>query len=102
MYKSPIELIENDLQFQIEGEILKAVMNVGVHVDKEELLKALEYDRGQYEIGYADGIREFAERIVERLKEQAKGSECGYCDYNEGLYDGINEAIQIIIEGLTQ
>ena len=39
---------------QIEGEIYKAVMNVGVNVDKEELIKALQYDRGQYQKGYKD------------------------------------------------
>lgn len=39
---------------QIEGEIYKAVMDVGVNVDKEELLKALQYDREQYQKGYKD------------------------------------------------
>ena len=39
---------------QIEGEIYKAVMNVGVNVDKEELIKALQYDREQYQKGYKD------------------------------------------------
>ncbi len=38
----------------MEGEILKAVQNVGVNVDKDELLKALQYDRNQYQKGYAD------------------------------------------------
>lgn len=38
----------------IESEIYKAVMNVGVNVDKEELVKALQYDREQYQKGYKD------------------------------------------------
>ena len=38
----------------LDNEILKAVQNVGVNVDKEELLKALQYDRGQYQKGYDD------------------------------------------------
>lgn len=42
------------MQCQIEGEIYKAVMKVGVNVDKGELLKALQYDRNQYQKGYAD------------------------------------------------
>ena len=29
---------------------------MGLDVDREELLKALKYDRGQYEKGYADGF----------------------------------------------
>ena len=53
-YKSPIELIQQQTRYQIDECILKAVMNVGVNVDKEELIKALAYDRGQYQIGYDD------------------------------------------------
>lgn len=54
MYKSPIDVIQGEMQMQVEGEIFRAVQNVGVYVDKEELLKALAYDRNQYEKGYAD------------------------------------------------
>ncbi len=53
-YKSPIELIMSDMQVKMECEILKAVQNVGVNVDKDELLKALQYDRNQYQKGYDD------------------------------------------------
>ena len=35
--------------------VMKAVCNVGIQVDKAELEKALKYDRGQYDKGYADG-----------------------------------------------
>ena len=54
MYESPIDVIHGEMQMQLEGEILRAVQNVGVSVNKEELLKALAYDRNQYEKGYAD------------------------------------------------
>ncbi len=53
-YQSPIEVIQTQLRSQIEGEIYKAVMNAGVNVDKEELIKALQYDREQYQKGYKD------------------------------------------------
>ena len=53
-YQSPIEVIQTQIQSQIEGEIYKAVMRVGINVDKDELLKALQYDRGRYQKGYAD------------------------------------------------
>lgn len=53
-YRSPIEVIQTQFQTRIEGEIYKAVMNVGVYVDKDELLKALSYDRDQYHKGYSD------------------------------------------------
>lgn len=55
MYISPIELILSDIQMKTEEHIVKAVQRVGVNVDKEELVKALKYDREQYEKGYADG-----------------------------------------------
>ena len=54
MYKSPIDLIVGQMNIQFEGEVCKAVQNVGVDVDKDELLKALQYDRGQYQKGYND------------------------------------------------
>lgn len=68
MHESPIRSIESEMKMQLEGEILKAVQNVGVDVDKEELLRALAYDRGQYDKGYKDGVREVCEKIVEQLE----------------------------------
>lgn len=53
-YQSPIEVFQTQMQSQIVGEIYKAVMSVGVNVDKDELLKALQYDRDQYQKGYTD------------------------------------------------
>lgn len=53
-YQSPIEVIQSQMRSQIEGEIYRAVMNVGVNVDKDELIKALEHDRNQYQKGYKD------------------------------------------------
>lgn len=53
-YQSPIEVIQTQMRNQIEGNIYQAVMNVGVNVDKEKLLKALQYDREQYQNGYKD------------------------------------------------
>ncbi len=53
-YQSPIEIIQEQVQAGIENEVLKTVMHVGVVVDKEELIKALTYDRNQYTKGYND------------------------------------------------
>ena len=68
MYKSPIELIITDIQHQIvkeqDEEIYKAVVNYIPNVDNEELLKALRYDRQQYEKGYADGKRDAMDELV--------------------------------------
>jgi hypothetical protein len=58
MYESPIKLYEQ-ITDQLEGEILKSVMSVGVVVDRDELLKALKYDRDQYHNGFRDGRESF-------------------------------------------
>ena len=59
MYESPIAIVLRRMSQKIEDDIMKAVqevcVEVGVSVDKEELIKALQYDRDQYEKGYLDG-----------------------------------------------
>ncbi len=67
MYESPINVAMGKMQMQVEGETYRVVQEIGVNVDKEELLKALQYDRGQYDKGYKDGIKGFAERIKQYL-----------------------------------
>ena len=56
MYQSPIEIITRQMRTQFEDNVFKAIQDYGIVVDKEELLKALQYDRGQYEKGFADGM----------------------------------------------
>ena len=75
-YPSPIEVIQTQLQNQLEGEIYKAVMNVGVNVDKEELIKALRYDRNQYQKGYVDRDSE-----IVRCKDCKHIQRDGWCKY---------------------
>lgn len=58
MYDSPIEVIYQDIQYSLENKILKACQDVNVNVNKEELIKALQYDRNQYQKGYYDGLNE--------------------------------------------
>lgn len=66
MYESPITILQrarsmgfaDRLANAVDGAIYKAVLDVGVQVDKEELLKALQYDRNQYEKGYWDAKSE--------------------------------------------
>ena len=55
-YESPITQIVSDMQMEYENGVVRAVQNVGFHVNKEELAKALAYDRGQYDKGYEDGL----------------------------------------------
>ena len=64
MYRTPIEIIYGQMQTQIEGDIFKAIQSYGINVDKEELLRALQYDRDQYHKGYADGRRDAMDELV--------------------------------------
>ena len=57
-YDSPIQIIASQIEMTMDGEILKACQRVGVDVNKAELVKALEYDRGQYEQGYKNGYKD--------------------------------------------
>ena len=68
MYKAPIELISSPPKFDIDGEIYKSVVKCGVSVDKDELIKALQYDRDQYDKGYADAKAEVAREIFEEMQ----------------------------------
>lgn len=58
MYESPIEIISKQVRTIQEENVYKAVLEVGVNVDKDELIKALKYDRDQYNRGYNDGFRD--------------------------------------------
>lgn len=58
MYKSPIDIIYKDAAMRLDGDIMSAVQEVGIVVDKAELLRALSYDRDQYRKGYCDAMAE--------------------------------------------
>lgn len=77
MYKSPIELLIRDVQHQIiereNEQVYRAAVQVVPNIDKDELLRALAYDRGQYQRGYLDGLHDAAPRwipVEERLPEE--------------------------------
>lgn len=101
MYKAPIEIcrtIEDIIQKVVEetdNQVYEAVFRVGVNVDKEELIKALRYDRGQYEKGYADGVRTFAERLKQKALAIHKSIDDNY------LYQISNTFIDKIVDGMV-
>ena len=74
MYEPPITLIEEDwretmikaFDNQLADNAVEASLRYGIVVDKEELLKALRYDRGQYDKGYADGKAAVEQQIHSR------------------------------------
>lgn len=68
MYESPIEMFSvtdyaRHIDEQIERVVYEAITKVGINVNKEELIKALQYDRDQYAKGYADGLNERPEVV---------------------------------------
>lgn len=72
MYESPIEMVSqitNDFTRELikneEEAIMRAVCEVGILVDKEELIRALQYDRNQYEAGVTDGLKLAYEAVMQ-------------------------------------
>ena len=74
MYEGPIKILEqhfndnvihvlDDFRHDKDEVIYKAIVRLGVVVNKEELIKALQYDRQQYQKGYEDAVKEFSERV---------------------------------------
>jgi hypothetical protein len=91
MYEGPIELMYSDtfhdvaesIDTELEEKIMVAIMQVGINVNKEELVKALQYDRDQYAKGWNDAIhRNDAFRSMFRLgfEYARKHPECKYFD----------------------
>lgn len=71
MYKSPIELFTSQMNMEYENGVLKCVQSYYPTVDKDELYKALKYDRDQYDKGYVDGATELANRLKEWFVENS-------------------------------
>lgn len=96
-YESPIKAIYDDLQVQFEKEAIKAIQKAEFTVDKTELIKALKYDRQQYEKGYADAKSEivycymcknwttdiFGQKMCERTFNRYPMKANDFCSYGE-------------------
>lgn len=82
MYESPItnyisEIIDKQM-VERENFILATVSEkIGIDVNREELIKALNYDRQQYEKGYADAKAEYKPKDGKWLYRD--GDNVGYC-----------------------
>ena len=64
-YIPPITVYQTELQTAIENEVMKSVKNIGIDINKEELIEALEYDRDQYAKGYEAGYKRAINDITE-------------------------------------
>lgn len=69
-YESPVAVVMKELNTQVDEGIIKYIQGYGIDVDKEELLKALQYDREQFEKGYTAGydraLYDFSEWLVNK------------------------------------
>lgn len=63
-YESPIQLMVQQIEMQKDEQMMKAIQKVGINVDKEELAKALTYDRNQYDKGYKQGWNNAIDEFV--------------------------------------
>ena len=88
MYESPITRMVGDISSQItkqnEEYIITYARDIGYNINKEELTKALNYDREQYKAGYRDGHSDGykegfddATEIVFKTLASMKGTEEG-------------------------
>ena len=80
MYQSPITLFKTDpmietLKNETDELVLRAVAHADVQVDRDELIKALQYDRGQYEKGFSDGVMYEQERLKSTIQNAIKALE---------------------------
>ena len=98
-WESPItkiygDIIHNEIIRQDEENYTYAVEQaIGYKVDKKELIKALNYDREQYEKGYSDGVKETFISELEKIKQ-----EIGRIETEEGGDFLERPAIDIIYE----
>lgn len=86
-YESPIKTVIGEAKTEIENDIYRAVCQIDIRVDKDELLRALQYDRGQYDKGFADGVRQGQQgwiSVEERLPEDTCA--CLFVDKLGGVY----------------
>lgn len=72
-YESPINIIYGEINNKLENEVLTVIHNLGIDVDKEELVRALQYDREQYQKGYRNGFNDAMLNKQESMYEGVDG-----------------------------
>lgn len=83
--KPIIEIVTGQIRTSLEGELYRAVQNVGINVDKDRLLQALNDARSFYADGYARGKKDAVKwiSVEERLPEV--GKEVLICDARDSF-----------------
>lgn len=100
MYESPINQIVNEMMESITEQREDAIITtisetVGFDIDKQELIKALNYDRKQYEKGYKDAKDDMLSVIKDIKAEIIDKSYLSYDDNPRHIIDE-NWVLEII------
>jgi len=69
-YESPIRMIVGEMETKMEADTMYVIQHYGIDVDKDELIKALQYDRDQYNKGYRNGYEAGYDRAKEEVLKQ--------------------------------
>lgn len=104
-YKSPIETISQGFRVQMEDNIMEAIHSYGINVDRDELVKALQYDRKQYEEGFIAGSKldtnaiksKFAEDLLSEIKKEAHNKAVHPCGCKIDPYISLK-----VLDGIIQ
>lgn len=71
-YESPINIVQQlqtAITENVDKQVYTAIQHVGVVVNKDELIKAINYDRNQYEEGYKNGYKKAKEDLKTALAD---------------------------------
>lgn len=74
-YESPIQIAIGQMRMEQDNNVYRAIREYGIDVDKDELIKALQYDRNQYDKGFVNGYNHIVEivgAIFEEIEEEIK------------------------------
>ena len=89
MYQSPIEVFKNELKTELDNETVRAVQRYYIQVNKDELIKALQYDRDQYEAGRRDGYMEGYSRAIKDIRKQFETQLMS--EFDKAVMEGLKE-----------
>lgn len=109
-WESPITKIYGDIHNEIlrqdeENYIYAIKQAIGYEVDKEELIKALQYDREQYDKGYRDGVTETVKAALEEINSEIfseimdNRDYITYCNALNRCYEIVDKHIKEIDNG---
>lgn len=92
-YESPIDIIIGQMETNLENDIIQTIQKIGIDINKEELIKAINYDRQQYSKGFENGYNKaLSELTTALLYKFTEYDKKGYTEHtNAGIKTKIIE-----------